>query len=62
MQEDHPVIRFGNLYKSLRRIIRGVTWKDGVAIYSSNALKNTYKLKRDILNNVYKLLPYNEYE
>lgn len=59
MQEDHPVIRFGNLYKSLRRIIRGVTWKDGVAIYSSNALKNTYKLKRDILNNVYKLLPYN---
>ena len=58
MDEYDLIISFLNLYKSLQNIKRGVTWKDSVALYAANGLKNTYKLRQDLLKNVYSILPY----
>ena len=37
---------------------RGVMWKDSVAGYSANGLKNTYALLKDLQNCTYKIRPY----
>lgn len=58
INSDNPIADFGNLYRGLQSCKRGVTWKDGVAIYSSNALKNTYKLRQELINGTYKIKPY----
>lgn len=62
MDADHSIVQFDNLYKSLRRVIRGVRWKDGVALYAADGLKNTYKLRQSIINNEYEILPYNVFK
>ena len=58
MNPDNPIIAFSNLYKGLKRVKRGVTWKDNVAVYASNGLKNTYKLRQEHINGTNKLRPY----
>lgn len=59
MDRDNKIISFSNLYKGLRRAVRGVDWKDGIAAYAMNGLKNTYKLRQDHINGTYGLRPYN---
>lgn len=58
MNEYDLIISFLKLYKSLQNVKRGVTWKDSVALYTANGLKNTYKLRQDLLKGVYSILPY----
>lgn len=58
MNSQSKEIAFDKLYKGLIKCRRGVRWKDGVAVYSANALKNTYRLKKDLDNGRYKIKPY----
>lgn len=58
MNPDNPIIAFSNLHKGLKRVKRGVTWKDNVAVYAANGLKNTYKLRQEHINGTNKLRPY----
>lgn len=58
MNYQPKTITFEKLYKGLIKCRRGVRWKDGVAVYSANALKNTYRLKQDLDNKRYKIKPY----
>ena len=39
-------ISFHSLYQGLKLSQRNVIWKDSVAGYSLNGLKNTYKLRK----------------
>lgn len=43
-QEYESAISFSELYKGLCKSSRNVKWKDSVATYHANALKNTYTL------------------
>ena len=52
-QEYENAISFGELYKGLCKSSRNVKWKDSVATYHTNALKNTYKLRRSLLADKY---------
>ena len=52
---------FGTLYRGFRKSKRNVMWKDSVASYSVDALKNTLKLKREIENGTYRLSPYQRF-
>lgn len=54
-------IEFGNLYKALKKCCRNVRWKDSVVGYEANALKNTYKLRQDLLHGKYKISPYQKF-
>ena len=54
-------IEFENLYKALKKSCRNVRWKDSVVGFESNALKNTYNLRRDLLQGKYKISPYQEF-
>ena len=55
-------ISFENLYKGLQKSKRGVMWKDSVAGYSLNGLKNTYKLRESLLNGKYKISDYQRFK
>lgn len=54
-------ISFGQLYVGLQKSSRNVRWKDSVATYSTNALKNTYKLRKSLLNGKYRIDPYQRF-
>lgn len=58
IDRDNQIVSFGNLYRGLQECKRGVMWKEGVASYSANALKNTYLLKQDLINGKYRIKPY----
>ena len=49
---------FKELYKGLQKSQRNVMWKDSVAGYSMNGLKNTYKLRQTLIRQTYKIDPY----
>ena len=49
------VISFDSLYKGLKKSCSNVRWKDSVVGYEYNRLKNTYKLKQDLLSGKYKI-------
>ena len=51
-------ISFENLYKGLLKSQKNVMWKDSVAGYSLNGLKNTYKLRQELLNGTYRISQY----
>lgn len=55
------VISFDNLYNGLQKSQRGVTWKDSVAGYSINGLKNTYRLRQEILEGRYRISKYQRF-
>ena len=62
MGKDYQyAISFEELYEGLRKSSRNVKWKDSVATYSTNALKNTYKLRQSLLNGKYKIDPYQRF-
>lgn len=58
MTDYEQSISFDELYKGLLKSKRNVSWKDSVAGYAINALKNTYKLRQSLLSGRYKLDPY----
>lgn len=51
-------ISFDELYKGLMKSKRNVMWKDSVAGYYINRLKNTYRLRKDLLHKRYSLSQY----
>ena len=54
-------ISFEELYKGLQKSSRGVKWKDSVASYWANGLKNTYKLRQELLHGTYRISPYQRF-
>ena len=56
------VMDFGELYKGLKKSQRNVMWKDSVAGYSMNGLKNTYKLRQSLLKQTYKIDSYQTFQ
>ena len=46
------------MYDGLQKCKKGVRWKEGVAVYESNALRNTYNLRQELINGTYELKPY----
>lgn len=58
MSNYQDAITFGALYRGMRKCRRGVMWKDSVAGYTANGLKNTYILRQELLNGKYQLRPY----
>ena len=60
MKESYfqTAIAFGNLYRGLKKSCRNVRWKDSVISYENNALKNTLKLRKSILDGTYKISKY----
>ena len=61
-KEYEHAISFQELYKGLQKSQRNVMWKDSVAGYSINALKNTYKLRQSLLNGTYKMSQYQRFK
>ena len=54
-------ITFDELYKGLQKSKRNVIWKDSVAGYSINGLKNTYLLRQSLLKKTYHLSKYQRF-
>lgn len=52
---------FGKLYKGLKKSCRNVRWKDSVAGYEANGLKNTLDLSRKLKSGTYKISKYQEF-
>lgn len=53
---------FDSLYKGLTQCCRSVRWKDSVVGYENNGLKNTYKLRKDLLNGSYQISKYQRFK
>lgn len=51
-------ISFRNLLRALRRCRRGTIWKASIAGYWINRLKNTYKLRQELLHGKYRISRY----
>jgi len=49
------ICEFKSLYKALYKCKRNVMWKDSVAGYVKNGLVNVYNLRKQLLNNIYKI-------
>ncbi len=62
MTDYEESITFCELYKALLKSRRNVMWKDSVAGYSANGLKNTYKLRQALLSGKYKIDSYQVFE
>lgn len=61
MNEFENAITFDNLYEGLRKAKRSVMWKDSVAGYSLDGLKNTVALRESILRGDYEISPYQRF-
>ncbi|MDO4802062.1 MAG: hypothetical protein Q4A15_07840, partial [Prevotellaceae bacterium] len=55
-------ISFGALYKALQLCQRNTIWKDSVAGYSLNGLKNTYLLEESLKNGKYRISAYDAFK
>ncbi len=60
-EEFEKAISFGELYKGLNKSSRNVKWKDSVATYHGNALRNTYKLRQELLTGKYTISQYRRF-
>lgn len=58
MKTYEEIISYDCLKEGLRKSCLGVMWKDSVASYRLNAVKNTWKLRQDLLNGTYQIQPY----
>lgn len=54
-------VRFDALYDGYRKSRRNVSWKESVAGYACDALKNTARLKDEIENGTYRISPYQRF-
>lgn len=58
MNDFEKITDFNNLYKGLKASCKNVRWKESVTGFESNALKNTYYLRRDVVSGKYNIQPY----
>lgn len=58
MDDFETITDFGALYKGLKSSCKNVRWKDSTTGYEANGLKNTYRLREDLLSGKYKIQPY----
>ena len=54
-------ITFAEIYRGIQKSASGVRWKDSVATYTANGLKNAYRLRQSLLNGTYKIDPYQRF-
>lgn len=54
-------IRFDALYDGYRKSRRNVSWKESVAGYACDALKNTARLRKELLDGSYRISPYQRF-
>lgn len=54
----NDIISFESLYKAMRKIKNGVMWKDSTARYVADGLKETYRLRQELLAGTYQIRPY----
>jgi len=55
------VISFDSLYRGLKKCCKNVRWKDSTVGYEGNALKNTYKLRQNLLTDNYSIDKYQHF-
>lgn len=55
-------ITFEELYRGLKLSCRNVRWKDSVTGYEANGLKNTYLLRKSLLDGSYKISGYQRFK
>lgn len=58
MKTYEEIVSYDCLKEGLRKSCQGVMWKDSVANYRMNAVKNTWKLRQELLNGTYQIQPY----
>lgn len=58
MKTYEEIISYDCLKDGLRKSCLGVMWKDSIVSYRMNAVKNTWKLRQDLLNGTYRIQPY----
>lgn len=56
------VISFKELFRGLKKSANGVMWKDSVANQVQDGLRNTYKLRRSLLDGSYKISEYQRFQ
>lgn len=61
MDQFEESIKLRNLYKALKKCCAGSMWKDGTALYRSDGLENSVKLRADFLAGTYKLQRYQRF-
>jgi len=61
-EQFDEISSFKSLYKGLKKAQRSVLWKDSVASYSMNNLKNTYYLRQSLLDDTYKISEYQHFK
>lgn len=54
-------ISFKSLYAAMWKCRRGVSWKDSVARYTADGLKETYRLRQELLSGTYAIRPYQQF-
>lgn len=52
------ITSFGSLYRAMRKVRLGVMWKDSTARFTADGLKETYRLRQDLLHGRYSIRPY----
>ena len=56
--EYEEAISFQNLLHALKRCTKGTLWKESTAKYWHNRLKNTYRLRKELLKGTYRISQY----
>jgi RNA-directed DNA polymerase len=59
--EYDMAVSFGELHDGLKKSKRNVMWKDSVAGYVANDLKNTYTLRKSLVSGKYKIDSYQRF-
>lgn len=62
MSTYEKAISFDELHQGLKKSKRNVAWKDSVASYAGNGLRNTYKLRRELLEGSYQISEYQRFK
>lgn len=60
-EQYDKAISFDELYKGLKKSCCGVRWKDSVASYEWNGLRNTHKLRQELVSGKYKISTYQRF-
>ena len=61
MEYYEESISFDSLYKAMKKCCRNLRWKDSVIGYEHNGLRNTYKLRQEILKGTYVISKYQHF-
>lgn len=58
MDQFEEAIKLRNLYRALKKCCAGTMWKDGTAVYRSDGLENSARLRADLKAGRYKIQRY----